>query len=319
MAIEPILSVRDTAPLLSRRAVVIGARVTAGIGFAVAFVLQYRAIGFPFDRERVLAWTFAALAITSIGNGWAHLRHAFIDWLPFAVLLVAYDYSRGIADEFGLRVHVNSLVNIERFLFGGVVPTEWLQQRLVPAANDPAAVWELGVSVVYASHFVVPFALAGVLWWRSRARWRSFVDSFLLLSFSAVAIYSVLPTGAPWFAAERGLIEPLSRPVGRGWQVIGLHAAPGLLEKGRAATNPFAAVPSLHAGYSFLVALFIFQMIGRGRSRWLLFLYPFTMGFVIVYGGEHYVIDVFAGWLAAVAALWSAPRARTRLRARLGR
>ena len=40
------------------------------------------------------------------------------------------------------------------------------------------------------------------------------------------------------------------------------------------------------------------------RSRWLrvpLVLFPLAMAFTLVYGGEHYVIDILAGWAASVS------------------
>jgi membrane-associated phospholipid phosphatase len=58
------------------------------------------------------------------------------------------------------------------------------------------------------------------------------------------------------------------------------------------------------------------------RRRWwpLLLAYPLAMTFTLVYSGEHYMIDVFMGWIYvglvyAVAALferWWAPISRAR-------
>ena len=83
-----------------------------------------------------------------------------------------------------------------------------------------------------------------------------------------------------------------------------MDAAPAWFERGRDVANAYAAVPSLHAGYSFLLALFVFRLVGRGRGpwRWLLFAYPAAMAFTLVYGGEHFVVDILAGWAYALAA-----------------
>jgi membrane-associated phospholipid phosphatase len=61
--------------------------------------------------------------------------------------------------------------------------------------------------------------------------------------------------------------------------------------------NDVAAMPSLHGGYSFLFALFLWSF--TKRWRWLLALYPLAMGFTLVYSGEHYVVDILMGWLYA--------------------
>ena len=61
-------------------------------------------------------------------------------------------------------------------------------------------------------------------------------------------------------------------------------------------------MPSLHAGIAFLVAVYAVQRL-RSPYRWVLLVYPVLMGFALVYFAEHYVIDILAGWLLAVAVL----------------
>ena len=43
-------------------------------------------------------------------------------------------------------------------------------------------------------------------------------------------------------------------------------------------------------------------------NRWvrpLLVLYPIAMAFALVYTAEHYLADVFLGWIYTVAAVWA--------------
>ena len=318
MAIDPALPVLDPSTPLTpnprsrwRRAF----RWLAGAGYVVWFVRSYRVDGFPFDRERVIAWIAAGLLITAIGHPWRRYLQVLVDWLPFAVLLYFYDSSRGWADDVGRPVLVGALVRADRLLFFGHVPAAWLQPRL-RTAGAGVGWWELGVSIVYASHFVVPFVLAGVLWWRSRRLWRQWVNRFLLLSYSAVLTYALLPAAPPWYAAQVGLLPPLERPVQQGWTRIGLYAAPAWFERGQDVANAFAALPSMHAGYSALVALFLFRLAGAGWWRWLLFAYPLAMAFTLVYAGEHYVVDILVGWLYVVVVVvgcdWLGHRWRAR-------
>ena len=310
MAHDTIVPVPAATPSLSaqtRRARVTRAgRFALGSLYIAYFVYSYRAHGFPFDRDRILLWIAAALLISGIGLGWRRMARVAVDWIPFAALFYAYDYSYGAARKLGRPVRVEPLVRIDRFLFGGHVPAVWLQQH-IPHAG-PVGWWELGVSVVYATHFVLPFLTAGVLWWKSRKLWRRWVGRLMTASFAAVVIYAVTPTGAPWYAALEGKIPPIDRPVGRGWTKIGLVAAPALLQRGRAFTNPYAALPSLHACYSMLLAVFVYQIAGHGRWRWLAFTYPAAMAFVLLYGGEHFVIDILAGWALALVASWGCDR-----------
>jgi hypothetical protein len=67
--------------------------------------------------------------------------------------------------------------------------------------------------------------------------------------------------------------------------------------------NPVAAMPSLHAGYSMLFTWFFFKRTRRVWAKALLALYPLVMAFTLVFGGEHYMIDILAGWVLAILAV----------------
>src|SRR5690606_20473646 len=67
--------------------------------------------------------------------------------------------------------------------------------------------------------------------------------------------------------------------------------------------NLVAALPSLHAAFSLLVAVHLYS--GRRRFyRTLALTYPVAMGFTLVWTGDHYVVDILLGWLAVLAAMW---------------
>src|SRR3954469_23643016 len=57
-------------------------------------------------------------------------------------------------------------------------------------------------------------------------------------------------------------------------------------------------MPSLHAGVAMLVTLFFWPAAGT-RWRVALLLYAISMALALVYTGEHYVVEVLAGWLMA--------------------
>lgn len=63
-----------------------------------------------------------------------HLRFGR-DWAPVVVLLVLYNLSCGFAGNH-TTLHTTELIAVDRWLFGGTVPTVWLQQHLY----DPAGV-----------------------------------------------------------------------------------------------------------------------------------------------------------------------------------
>ena len=64
-------------------------------------------------------------------------------------------------------------------------------------------------------------------------------------------------------------------------------------------------MPSLHAGISFLIAMYAVQRL-RTPWRFVLLLYPVAMSTALVYFAEHYVIDVLAGALLAFLVLVAA-------------
>ena len=57
--------------------------------------------------------------------------------------------------------------------------------------------------------------------------------------------------------------------------------------------NPFAAMPSLHFGTSVMAARILSQ-VGPGQAA-LGWVYALTLGFGLVYLGEHYVVDLLGG------------------------
>ena len=121
------------------------------------------------------------------------------------------------------------------------------------------------------------------------------------LALAGLATYIAFPAAPPWMASEMGLLEEVHRTSSEGWEVLGVGTA-GLFSKGQASANLVAAVPSLHAAFVALVALFLWGRV-RPRLRPLLALYPLGMGLTLIVTGEHYFFDVLLGWVYAGAAM----------------
>jgi membrane-associated phospholipid phosphatase len=276
-------------------------RVALVLYFAVLVVwsAQY---GVPVQRELVIAWTCSALACASIGRPAREIVRLVLDWLPIVVVLWAYDLTRGTADSLGIGVHAHPMIDFDRFLFLGEAPTEWLQARLY----EPGVVdwWDVAFTLVYTSYFIVPFAVAGVLWARDRLAFLGFTRRLVSLALAGLATYIVFPAAPPWMAGEEGLLDGVHRTTSEGWDVLGVGTS-GLFSEGQAGVNLVAAVPSLHAAFTALVAIFLWNRV-RPRLRPLLALYPLAMGLTLIATGEHYFFDVLLGWLyaGAVMAAW---------------
>lgn len=268
--------------------------------YGVVLVVFILTEGVPTERLGLFAWVLTGLAIGCVGRGWRAMAGLVIDWLPFLGILVLYDLTRGLADTLGMPVHINDLAALESSLFGGTLPTVWLQSHLYPSsgwnAGGDGAWWHVVVTAVYVSHFLVTPVIAAVLWLRNRRRWISFTAHVVGVAVVGVTTYILLPAAPPWYAAARGVIPDVDRLSGLGWDVMGLHSAGALLDQGQAKVNLVAALPSLHTAYAVLVLLFFWPVLNR-TARILLTLYPLLMGFILVYAGEHYVVDVVLGWV----------------------
>ena len=259
--------------------------------------------GIPVQRELVVSWVCGALACNAIGRPPREILQIAVDWVPIVAVLGVYDFTRGAADSFGIGVHAQPMIDFDRFLFFGETPTEWLQARLY----EPGVVhaWDVAFTLVYTSYFVVPFALAGVLWARDRLGFLRFTRRLVSLAIAGLATYVAFPAAPPWMAGESGLLAGVHRTTSEGWEVLGVGTA-GLFSKGQASANLVAAVPSLHAAFTALVAIFLWGRV-RPSLRPLLALYPVAMGLTLIATGEHYFFDVLLGWLfaGAVMATWA--------------
>ena len=269
--------------------------------WVVAFTVSAYFLGVPTsDPVLPVAWLWLATIAWNSHLPWR--RHlAFLrDWLPVVLMLLIYNISRGYADGLS-EPHAIELVEADEWLFGwftgGDVPTLWLQQHLW----TPGVVqwWEVIVSLVYFSHFLAVPAAAVVLWVRSRQRWARYMRRWLTLTLAGLITYFLYPAAPPWWAAlpEHGaLIDPVERISTNGWEAIGLRSAGNTLNALQVeASNPVAAMPSLHTAYALLVIVFFLPVV---RRRWwpLLLAYPLAMTFTLVYSGEHYIVDVLVGW-----------------------
>lgn len=270
----------------------------AGVYFAVLAYIVYTS-GVPTGRRTLSEIVVIGLAITCLGRGWRRMLQVAVDWLPFTVVLMLYDHSRSLADTMGMPVHVADIAWAERDLFGGTVPTIWLQQHLYTPGH--VHLYDALATLVYTSHFVVTPALAAAFWLRRRLAFLRYIARVIALSFAGLVTYILFPEAPPWLASQEHVIAHVSRISALGWEYLHAGFAHRLLVEGQEdGSNPVAAMPSLHFAFAVLAALFLAERIGR-RSRWLVYLYPAAMGFTLVYTGEHYVIDLVFGAAYAVA------------------
>jgi PAP2 superfamily len=246
-----------------------------------------------------VAGALVALYLADARRGrWLLLGGYLVGFVFFALL-------RTMADETGITIKASYVVEADKWLFGGTLPTEWLQQRLYEAHAVGAL--EISCAVVYVSYYFVPHLVALVLWQRDPAAFRRYGLAVILTVYSGLAVSYAVPTAPPWLADRSSRVPHMSRVLADalGWNPE--HAG----NAGTSGANPYAAMPSLHLALTALVVL------GLWRHRILrlpALVYAGAMAFTLVYAGEHYVVDELAG-VATAGVAWPATAWLARSRA----
>jgi membrane-associated phospholipid phosphatase len=76
------------------------------------------------------------------------------------------------------------------------------------------------------------------------------------------------------------------------------------------ASNPYAAMPSLHAMDALIVGIVMFGLVRSRVAKALWLAWPIWVSFAVISTGNHYWLDVVAGFLIAIATGVALRRAR---------
>jgi len=228
--------------------------------------------------------------------------------------LAAYKAPHDDADAQEQRVHIDYPIVADRVLGLGELPSVRLQRAFARYGEDGPRWRALDRVLVWAhwSWFLVPHGTLLFILVRDRDRFsRAAVMTYAVFNIGA-SVYWLVPTAPPWYAAQAaGARTP---PVRRmmveygeffwkdGWS--SLYSVFG--------GNPLAAMPSLHFATSVMAALLLAEVgpvAGAVGAT-----YAATLGFALVYLGEHYLVDLVAGTaLTALVRRWG-PRAGPAIR-----
>jgi membrane-associated phospholipid phosphatase len=147
---------------------------------------------------------------------------------------------------------------------------------------------------------------------------RAAVMTYAVFDIGA-SVYWLAPTAPPWYAASAmakgGDPNPAVRRMMVEYGELFWRDGWGSLYSVFGG-NPLAAMPSLHFATSVMAALLLAE-VGPVAGA-LGFSYALTLGFALVYLGEHYVVDLLAGVALVGAVRRLEPRAGPVL-ARVGR
>ena len=227
------------------------------------------AVAFAFPRTRTRDAAIYALQM------WAYVTH--------------YELPNDRPGELVERLRVRYPIRVDRALGAGVPPTLRLQRAL--GREGEVLPHDTFLSWIHWSWFFVPHGSIAYILLRHRERFGRSALQMAAVFDLGVVVYFLVPTAPPWWAARNGELPPTRRIMteagerfwGRAWQRL-FDSLSG---------NPFAAMPSLHFATSVMSAHLLADTGPvAGALGWG---YAGTLGFALVYLGEHYVVDLAAG------------------------
>jgi membrane-associated phospholipid phosphatase len=269
-----------------RRAVRTGA--AAAIGAAVAVPLLRK-------RARIPApVTVAACAGGPLGLAVLYPRSHKRDVAMYALQMWAFTMVHELPfdNPEGLRARLKIRYPIvaDRVIGFGRLPNVRLQRRLARLRG----VGTLNRFLTWAHWlwFLEPYVALAYILLRHPDRFPRAARRLAAVFDIGCAAYFAVPTAPPWWASEQGHTgEEVRRIMVEVGEETWKSAWPAMYKA--LGGNPWAAMPSLHFATSVTAAISLAET-GRsaGTAGWA---YALTLGFALVYLGEHYVTDLVAG------------------------
>jgi membrane-associated phospholipid phosphatase len=227
-------------------------------------------------------------------RGWAHLAFQFVIWIGF---YVAYQVARGAADRSVTDAFHNG---------------EWIlrQQQALGALFEPAVqrfVDGSSVLVLLTSYtyWLSQFAVVGatLLWiyFKHQERFAGFRNWLIVANLVGLVGYILVPTAPPRMFPEWGFVDTLG-------QFSSINHDSGLISF---ASNPYAAMPSLHSMDALIVGIVMFGVVRSKPAKALWLAWPAWVGFAVISTGNHYWLDVVAGFVLALVTGWVLRRVHT--------
>ena len=241
------------------------------------------------------------------------IRHG---WLVETALGVALYFTY---DELRSRVsgsatvalaHGYDIVRVERVV--GLYQEHRVQQAFI---GWPAflSFWNIYYGTI---HFVLPVVALVTLWRRAPVRYVRWRNTLLLMLAFGLLGFWLYPLMPPRLMLHRfGFVDTAAEYFNFGPQqrVVLRHGIPTAASRA-AFGNLYAAMPSLHAGWSMWSALALAPVVRRPGLRALVLLYPLVTTFAVVVTANHWILDAVGGWVA-LALAWLIVVAGERLRA----
>ena len=199
-------------------------------------------------------------------------------------------------DRLRQRLKIRYPIRVDRALGCGELPTHRLQRSF--SRSGPVGTRDVFLTIVHWDWFLEPHAALAWVLIRDDTQFPRAARQMAAAFDLGCAVYMLVPTAPPWWAGENGYTsEPVRRIMVEVGEPMWGRAWPTMYQS--LGGNPWAAMPSLHFATSILAALLLAETgADMGAAGWA---YALTLGFALIYLGEHYVVDLLAG--TAVVAL----------------
>jgi membrane-associated phospholipid phosphatase len=218
-------------------------------------------------------------------RGWADLALQVAIWFGF---LAAYQVARGVADRNAAAAFENGLKVIDLETRANAL-FELSLQGLVES-------WHLLALATSWTYWLSQFTVLGLalLWVYLRrndvfARFRNLI---MLANGIGLAGYVLLPTAPPRMFPDFGFVDTLA-------SFASLNHGSGLIQL---ASNPYAAMPSLHSADALIVGVAMALLVRRRWAKVAWLAWAPWVWFSVMATGNHFWLDIAAGLLVAAAA-----------------
>jgi hypothetical protein len=165
-------------------------------------------------------------------------------------------------------------------------------ERVLNEATEHITLLAVATSYFYSlMHYVVTPLVLVWMYRKHREHYGRARTALAISTLLGLIGYALLPTAPPRMLAHSGLQDTLAHTSSYGW-----WGGEGSVPRGLGAlTNQFAAMPSLHVGWSLWCGVLIAVYARRRWVKALGIAYPLTTTFVVMATGNHYLLDAFAG------------------------
>jgi membrane-associated phospholipid phosphatase len=224
----------------------------------------------------------------------------------FMIFWIIFDYMKAFPNYLYNTVHIQSLYDAEKSLFGihvngqVLTPNEFWQHNTYTALDILSGIF-------YLCWVPVPLVFAGYLFFtKRREQFMYFALTFLFVNLIGFVGYYVYPAAPPWYVQLYGFKFNPHTP----GNTAGLHRFDDFFHAGifnalyAKSSNVFAAMPSLHSAYNLIV---LYYGIKNRLGLINIFFGVVVVGiwFAAVYSNHHYILDVLAGISCAIIGIFA--------------